>query len=105
MPGGGQAAGMAGGTGARGGSGNGGFGAGNGPGGGLGGDTTVSSALKRLLEKDAASYTWRSEEHTSELQSRLHLVCRLLLEKKKKNSRPHSDSYIHHEPKIHSQST
>src|SRR2546422_6142920 len=29
--------------------------------------------------------TPRSEEHTSELQSRLHLVCRLLLEKKKKN--------------------
>src|SRR2546429_8181451 len=29
----------------------------------------------------------RSEEHTSELQSRLHLVCRLLLEKKKKNIR------------------
>src|SRR2546422_4581219 len=29
--------------------------------------------------------TARSEEHTSELQSRLHLVCRLLLEKKKKN--------------------
>src|SRR2546429_7321345 len=28
---------------------------------------------------------WRSEEHTSELQSRLHLVCRLLLEKKKKS--------------------
>src|SRR2546422_5325948 len=36
----------------------------------------------------------RSEEHTSELQSRLHLVCRLLLEKKKqtkntRNPRPH----------------
>src|SRR2546429_1213267 len=32
----------------------------------------------------------RSEEHTSELQSRLHLVCRLLLEKKKtKSSRNH----------------
>src|SRR2546422_6716522 len=30
------------------------------------------------------SRTSRSEEHTSELQSRLHLVCRLLLEKKKK---------------------
>src|SRR2546422_8111470 len=30
----------------------------------------------------------RSEEHTSELQSRLHLVCRLLLEKKKKNTEP-----------------
>src|SRR2546422_3006737 len=29
----------------------------------------------------------RSEEHTSELQSRLHLVCRLLLEKKKKRAR------------------
>src|SRR2546422_7022554 len=29
---------------------------------------------------------WRSEEHTSELQSRLHLVCRLLLEKKKRKT-------------------
>src|SRR2546422_3351618 len=29
---------------------------------------------------------YRSEEHTSELQSRLHLVCRLLLEKKKKRT-------------------
>src|SRR2546422_5313115 len=31
----------------------------------------------------------RSEEHTSELQSRLHLVCRLLLEKKKKQESQH----------------
>src|SRR5205809_4247068 len=31
----------------------------------------------------------RSEEHTSELQSRLHLVCRLLLEKKKNKTRSH----------------
>src|SRR2546429_2066152 len=31
----------------------------------------------------------RSEEHTSELQSRLHLVCRLLLEKKKSRSKPY----------------
>src|SRR5205809_3894851 len=31
--------------------------------------------------------TTRSEEHTSELQSRLHLVCRLLLEKKKKKKK------------------
>src|SRR5687768_18266555 len=30
----------------------------------------------------------RSEEHTSELQSRLHLVCRLLLEKKKTTNTP-----------------
>src|SRR6266436_8914241 len=33
--------------------------------------------------------TRRSEEHTSELQSRLHLVCRLLLEKKKKKRKVH----------------
>src|SRR2546422_4071724 len=33
----------------------------------------------------AIASKWRSEEHTSELQSRLHLVCRLLLEKKKQN--------------------
>src|SRR5256884_7341438 len=31
-----------------------------------------------------SAYPHRSEEHTSELQSRLHLVCRLLLEKKKR---------------------
>src|SRR5687768_17741577 len=35
----------------------------------------------------------RSEEHTSELQSRLHLVCRLLLEKKKKKKKVHG-SYV-----------
>src|SRR2546422_4118173 len=33
----------------------------------------------------------RSEEHTSELQSRLHLVCRLLLEKKKKKKKQTED--------------
>src|SRR2546422_10187183 len=33
---------------------------------------------------DTGDRDLRSEEHTSELQSRLHLVCRLLLEKKKK---------------------
>src|SRR2546430_3303529 len=31
---------------------------------------------------------WRSEEHTSELQSQSNLVCRLLLEKKKNNTNP-----------------
>src|SRR2546422_7740575 len=36
------------------------------------------------LEKVHCNLLLRSEEHTSELQSRLHLVCRLLLEKKKK---------------------
>src|SRR2546422_5035036 len=40
-----------------------------------------------LLEGDCdADRPGRSEEHTSELQSRLHLVCRLLLEKKKHNT-------------------
>src|SRR3712207_7140659 len=37
----------------------------------------------------------RSEEHTSELQSRQYLVCRLLLEKKKKYFTPHQLPYIH----------
>src|SRR5256884_5105871 len=36
----------------------------------------------------------RSEEHTSELQSRLHLVCRLLLEKKKNQKHTHIDLQI-----------
>src|SRR2546422_4579008 len=40
----------------------------------------------------------RSEEHTSELQSRLHLVCRLLLEKKKKAQIPHDD--LHDQPVV-----
>src|SRR3712207_9013932 len=35
----------------------------------------------------------RSEEHTSELQSRQYLVCRLLLEKKRKNSTAHIPTY------------
>src|SRR2546429_5574703 len=37
-----------------------------------------------VLRQHVAPDENRSEEHTSELQSRLHLVCRLLLEKKKK---------------------
>src|SRR2546422_8475223 len=41
----------------------------------------------RLAPVRIASLVERSEEHTSELQSRLHLVCRLLLEKKKKKKR------------------
>src|SRR2546422_3287365 len=36
-------------------------------------------------EREGVLQRLRSEEHTSELQSRLHLVCRLLLEKKKKH--------------------
>src|SRR5436305_11128885 len=41
---------------------------------------------------DAAARRARSEEHTSELQSRPHLVCRLLLEKKKKPTRAYNTS-------------
>src|SRR5437870_7571907 len=43
------------------------------------------SATKRCGRAAAGNCNQRSEEHTSELQSRGHLVCRLLLEKKKKN--------------------
>src|SRR5437870_7291834 len=41
---------------------------------------------RRILDRLMADGVTRSEEHTSELQSRGHLVCRLLLEKKKKTS-------------------
>src|SRR2546422_3394352 len=44
----------------------------------------LTRAALPLLEKSGQASVLRSEEHTSELQSRLHLVCRLLLEKKKK---------------------
>src|SRR5205809_5685655 len=58
-------------------------------------DLSVDVALSRVAAAPpsrGARVAWgrghaaaaRSEEHTSELQSRLHLVCRLLLEKKKK---------------------
>src|SRR2546422_7630559 len=43
-------------------------------------------ALDRASGLDPFALRSRSEEHTSELQSRLHLVCRLLLEKKKRTT-------------------
>src|SRR3989442_11969237 len=51
---------------------------------------TLDAPAPVNAEEDAASgvFDLRSEEHTSELQSRPHLVCRLLLEKKKPR-RPH----------------
>src|SRR5690606_41619007 len=54
--------------------------------GGINLDTTDRFALdgQRLLLKSGIYGDDRSEEHTSELQSRENLVCRLLLEKKKK---------------------
>src|SRR2546429_3222775 len=48
--------------------------------------------LKRLERLVVVGVRPRSEEHTSELQSRLHLVCRLLLEKKKKKK---NSTYYH----------
>src|SRR2546422_1702923 len=44
-------------------------------------------SLGATVMPPAGCFSRRSEEHTSELQSRLHLVCRLLLEKKKQDSR------------------
>src|SRR2546429_1437625 len=55
--------------------------------------TTLFRSRGRVAEQsdgergDPGRCPARSEEHTSELQSRLHLVCRLLLEKKKNKSR------------------
>src|SRR2546425_11947531 len=43
--------------------------------------------LRRSPDQEAENPAARSEEHTSELQSLAYLVCRLLLEKKKKNKR------------------
>src|SRR2546422_2756272 len=59
----------------------------------------VDPAERRLCRRPSAglhrrSLRRRSEEHTSELQSRLHLVCRLLLEKK--NNKANLDIYILH---------
>src|SRR2546422_6059377 len=48
-------------------------------------DLTVLGALQ-VDERGTLANWARSEEHTSELQSRLHLVCRLLLEKKNKTN-------------------
>src|SRR2546422_1924014 len=45
----------------------------------------MAEAVCGSEQEKARAWVERSEEHTSELQSRLHLVCRLLLEKKKKN--------------------
>src|SRR2546422_6410448 len=54
----------------------------------LTGDRRTAARALASVEWESAEHVRhheRSEEHTSELQSRLHLVCRLLLEKKKKN--------------------
>src|SRR5699024_11716740 len=53
------------------------------------GKTTTFRMILDLIDQTEGSITWnneRSEEHTSELQSRFDLVCRLLLEKKKRHT-------------------
>src|SRR5438034_7104096 len=57
--------------------------------------------LKQILAAEASSHErvpkeGRSEEHTSELQSHSELVCRLLLEKKKRRARPARPSTAFH---------
>src|SRR2546430_4287980 len=65
------------------------------------GDTPSGRLHRALVQKGLASSVWgserglhdpRSEEHTSELQSQSNLVCRLLLEKKKKKMNKMSSS-------------
>src|SRR5438034_3608936 len=48
---------------------------------------TQSSECRALVDRAVREYGRRSEEHTSELQSHSDLVCRLLLEKKKKKNK------------------
>src|SRR5690625_6922384 len=61
---------------------------------------SAQQTLQRIVDEypdskaaeTARSRRYRSEEHTSELQSRGHLVCRLLLEKKKNKKREHGSA-------------
>src|SRR2546422_7932902 len=59
----------------------------------------MATPSRTRVAKLAKAPATRSEEHTSELQSRLHLVCRLLLEKKKNRSQPDA----HHPPSRNTQ--
>src|SRR5438046_8533303 len=69
-------------------------------------ECTPSTATATITcRTDAYGFAWvdivlRSEEHTSELQSLTNLVCRLLLEKKKKNTKTYKNTkkYNAHDP-------
>src|SRR2546425_8690485 len=64
------------------------------------GDIHIGTAVNKILKdiivksKTLAGFDARSEEHTSELQSLAYLVCRLLLEKKKKTKKTTSEFII-----------
>src|SRR3712207_7207630 len=61
-------------------------------------DSSVGAARIQAGQDHAGAFLrMRSEEHTSELQSRQYLVCRLLLEKKK-NTNNHSNQYTNLHP-------
>src|SRR5690242_21317809 len=51
---------------------------------------TLDNFVERSVLRCPISLSCRSEEHTSELQSHVNLVCRLLLEKKKKKNKKHN---------------
>src|SRR2546422_6988035 len=59
--------------------------------------TLLRTTSRRCISSTSSGWL-RSEEHTSELQSRLHLVCRLLLEKKKESGRDEigEQRQVHH---------
>src|SRR5262245_63835793 len=64
-----------------------------------------ATALMALLAQPIAVFFRRSEEHTSELQSLRHLVCRLLLEKKKKRLKIHLRDKQKHKTSTQSHAT
>src|SRR5699024_11500253 len=53
---------------------------------------TIAMGSTEGLKRGLSVTSTRSEEHTSELQSRFDLVCRLLLEKKKKKRQKHNNN-------------
>src|SRR3989442_7028892 len=59
-------------------------------------EIVLRAALRLRAHVQVVRAQSRSEEHTSELQSRPHLVCRLLLEKKKKNRHEEQDEEVYH---------
>src|SRR2546422_8408277 len=66
-----------------------------------GGDLPLGACVSLFMFPILGVAAYRSEEHTSELQSRLHLVCRLLLEKKKKKRSAYAEVYTMMYSNIH----
>src|SRR5256884_5650794 len=67
-------------------------------------DQRLGLHSRNHLRSRGAAQEFRSEEHTSELQSRLHLVCRLLLEKKKTNTTTTPSTAAHTSAHAHTRS-